>query len=89
MMPLTNLTQLVHAGMVLPESFLESRFFAVFATFVAINTVIYVVLAVVKILPRPHLSDFLPGRNRRAQERSIFPDGTDRREALAGEEARV
>lgn len=88
-MALANLAHLARTGILFPESVLESRFFAVFATFVAINTVIYVVLAVVKILPRPHLSDFLPGRNRRAQERSIFPDGTDRREALAGEEARV
>jgi len=75
------LTLPVHSGILLPATFLDSHFFAIFAAFVAINTVIYVVLAVVKMLPRVHLSDFLPGRNRRAEERSIYPDPSYRPEA--------
>lgn len=75
------LSSIVYTGLLLPSTFLDSRFFSVFAAFVAINTVIYVVLAVVKMLPRVHLSDFLPGRNRRAEERSIYPDPSYRPDA--------
>lgn len=82
------LAQAVRTGILVPASFLESRFFAVFAAFVAINTVIYVVLAIAKILPRLHPSDFLPGRNRRAEERSIYPAGMERREVEVGDRVR-
>ena len=61
-------------GLILPQSILQSDLFAVFAAFVAINTVIYVVLAVLKILPRPHITDLLQWRNRRGETRSIYPD---------------
>jgi len=74
----------IHAwGVLLPESFLRSPFFAVLATFVAINTVMYLALAVAKILPKVYLTDYLSGRNRRGETRSIHPPelvGRHRRE---------
>lgn len=63
----------IDSGVFLPQSVLQSDLFAVFAAFVAINTVIYVVLAVLKILPRPHITDLLTWRNRRRETRSIYP----------------
>ncbi len=65
----------IHAGFLLPESFLQSEFFSVLATFVAINTLIYVTLAVAKMLPRVYPGDLIHGRNRRREPRGILPDG--------------
>ena len=61
-------------GILLPESVLDSEVFGVLAAFVALNTVMYVVLAVAKILPKIYLSDYLGGRGRRSQTRSIYPE---------------
>jgi hypothetical protein len=58
----------------LPESVLHSGWFAVLAAFVAINTVMYVVLATATMLPKVHVSDWFTSRDRRTQNRSIFPD---------------
>ena len=44
------------------------------AAFVAINTIVYVTLAVAKILPKVYFSDWIGPRNRRAETRSIHPD---------------
>jgi hypothetical protein len=63
----------IRSGLILPQSILQSDLFAIFAAFVAINTVIYVVLALLKILPRPHITDLLQWRNRRGETRSIYP----------------
>jgi hypothetical protein len=68
-------SSVVLAGILLPESFLQSDFFAVLATFVAINTVLYVTMAVAKILPKVYAAEWFRGRNRRAETRSIYPDG--------------
>lgn len=64
----------VHTGILLPESTLQSNWFAVLAAFVAINTVMYAVLAVAKILPKWYLSDLFTSRNRRTETRSIYPE---------------
>jgi hypothetical protein len=61
-------------GVLLPESFLHSSFFAVLAAFVAINTVMYLSLAVAKVLPKVYLSDHVPSRSRRAESRRIHRD---------------
>jgi hypothetical protein len=61
-------------GVLLPESFLTSPFVAVLATFVAINTVMYLSLAVAKLLPKVYVSDYLRGANRRSEHRGIHPD---------------
>lgn len=61
-------------GVLLPESVLRQEFFAVLAAFVAINTLLYVTLAVAKILPKVYVTDWLSSRNRRRETRSIHPD---------------
>jgi exosortase/archaeosortase len=62
------------AGLLLPESVMHTRWFQVLTTFVAINTVLYLTLAVIKTLPKAYLSDWVQHRNRRAETRSIYPD---------------
>lgn len=64
---------IVIGGILLPEEVLQSEFFAVLAAFVAINTIMYVTLAIAKMLPRVYVSDLLRGRNRRRQPRGIAP----------------
>ncbi len=58
----------------LPESALHSGWFAVLAAFVAINTVMYVVLATATMLPKVHVADWFTSRDRREQNRSIHPE---------------
>lgn len=64
----------VLAGVLLPESILWTHWFAVLAGFVAINTLVYVSLSIVKMLPKVYLSDWFTHRDRRAETRSIHPD---------------
>ena len=61
-------------GILLPESTLGEELVAVLAAFVAINTIVYVTLAVAKVLPKVYVSDLLTSRNRRGETRSIDPD---------------
>jgi hypothetical protein len=61
-------------GVLLPESLLHTSWFGVLATFVAINTLVYVTLAMTKVLPKIYLSDWFSHRNRRAETRNIDPD---------------
>jgi hypothetical protein len=65
---------LVLAGL-LPESILHTPWFASLSMFVAINTVLYLTLAIIKLLPKAYLSDWVDQRNRRSEVRSIYPDG--------------
>lgn len=67
----------VRTGMLLPESVIHTDAFKVLATFVALNTLMYATLAVVKILPRVHRPAWLADRNRRAQDRSIYAGRTE------------
>lgn len=73
-MSLTIVAQWLAAGIVLPSGTLSSGFIAVLSSFVAINTVIYVTLAVFKLLPKIYLSDYVNRRNRRRETRSVNPD---------------
>jgi len=61
----------------IPESVLSTGWFAVLAAFVSINTAMYVVLAVIKALPRIYIRDYLPRRYQRAETRSIYPDSNE------------
>ncbi len=61
-------------SILLPESIMHSHWFAVLGMFVAVNTVLYLTLAVIKLLPKAYLSDWVDQRNRRAESRSIYPD---------------
>lgn len=60
-------------GILLPESLLYTDWFGVLATFVAINTVIYVVLGMIKLLPKLRMPQYR-GASRRSEPRSIHPD---------------
>lgn len=64
---------LLPAGILFPESVLQSPFISVLAAFVAVNTVIYATLAIAKLVPMVRLGDLFPGRPRRSETRSIFP----------------
>ncbi len=64
----------VHTGILLPEELLASDWFSVLATFVAINTVIYVVLGIIKVLPKVRMRKQHTGASRRSETRSIHPD---------------
>lgn len=62
------------SGILLPEAIVHSNWFAILATFVAINTGMYAALAAVKILPNLRPGSWLPARHERAETRSIHPD---------------
>lgn len=66
---------MVVQGILFPQDWLTTDWFSIFATVVAINTLVYVVLGTSKLLPVWRLS-FLKrnGRNRRGETRSIYPD---------------
>lgn len=70
-----NVVSALALATVLPESILGARWFAVLSTFVAINTILYVSMSIFKILPKPYLSDVVRRHGRRAETRSIYPDG--------------
>lgn len=65
------------AGLLLPESTLDTWWFDVLSVFVAINTVMYVALALAQTLPKVHIRDHLPRRYVRSQTRSIYPDAME------------
>ncbi|NHI17789.1 hypothetical protein [Microbacterium excoecariae] len=60
------------AGILFPVEVLQSGWVAVLASFVAVNTILYMALALLKIFPAPRLTH--RGRSRRAETRSIHPD---------------
>lgn len=60
-------------GFLLPEELLFTDWFSVLATFVAINTVIYVVLGIIKVVPKVRWHR-RSGASRRSETRSIYPD---------------
>ena len=62
-------------GLVNPSVVLHTEWFAVLTAFVALNTIMYVALAVGKVLPKLYVSDWVASPNRRSQTRSIYPDG--------------
>ena len=61
-------------GVLLPESILQTNSFKILATFVALNTLMYATLAVLKVLPKGYALSWFSGLNRRAQNRSIYPE---------------
>ena len=68
------MTELVVFANVLPQSIMHGPWFAALSMFVAINTIIYLTLAIIKLLPKAYLSDWVTQRNRRAETRSIYPE---------------
>jgi hypothetical protein len=71
-------------GILLPESALRTTWFAVLSAFVAINTVMFVALAIAKILPKLYPRDWLPRTYTRAESRSIHPDAVERGSGRGG-----
>lgn len=65
----------VFAGLLFPETIMQSGWFTQLSAFVAVNTVLYVTLAIIKTMPKLYLSDWVDRRDRRTENRSIFPDG--------------
>jgi len=61
-------------GGLLPQSIMHSQWFDTLSMFVAINTVLYLTLAIIKLLPKAYLSDWINQRNRRTESRSIYPN---------------
>lgn len=59
------------ATALLPEAWLHSRVFVVAATFVAVNTLVYVALALVKMMPVMLPARWLPHHYHRAESRAI------------------
>jgi hypothetical protein len=55
----------------LPQSIMHTPWFATLTVFVAVNTLLYLTLAIVKLLPKLYLSDWVDHRDRRSEPRSI------------------
>ena len=71
---MSGVLTLARAGLLLPEHTLHAELFTILATFVALNTLMYAALAVLKVLPRGRAGSMFSGRNRRTRNRSIHPD---------------
>jgi hypothetical protein len=71
------MTALILGGHLLSPAVLHSRPFLVLLTFVALNTLAYATLSLIKVLPTVRLPrNFLwrpDPRNRRTESRSIYP----------------
>jgi len=68
------ISMLVPMGLLMPVEYLNSGAFQFLAAFVALNTIMYVALAIAKMLPKVYLSDWASRRGRRSETRSIHPD---------------
>jgi len=68
------MTDIVPMGLVLPAEILSSPGFQFLAAFVTINTIMYLTLAIAKMLPKIYVSDWVNPRGRRSETRSIHPD---------------
>jgi hypothetical protein len=55
-------TGLLLFASVLPHDIMHGPWFAALSMFVAINTVLYLTLAIVKLLPKAYLSDWIDQR---------------------------
>ncbi|SCX14896.1 hypothetical protein [Candidatus Aquiluna sp. UB-MaderosW2red] len=56
-----------------PET-LESAWFQVLSSFVAVNTLIYGTISLASVLPRLYPTQWFSSRNTRAESRSIYPE---------------
>ena len=68
------MTSVLLFASVLPQNIMHGPWFAALSMFVAINTVLYLTLAIVKLLPKAYLSYWIDLRNRRGETRSIYPE---------------
>lgn len=61
-------------GILFPHETLFTGWFGVLTAFVAVNTLMYVTLAILKVFPRFYPSDWLRRTNTRSETRHIHPD---------------
>ena len=59
---------------VLPPEILTSRPVQVLAAFVAVNSLVFVALAVMSLMPKVYPSNWFTSRDRRSETRSINPN---------------
>lgn len=85
--PMPALATQAPTGLLLPESILNTPLFGLLAAFVAVNTVVFLALAVVKMLPAVPLSMLFIHRNRRIQNRSIYPNSAEIRQRAPSRDA--
>lgn len=64
----------VLAWLFVSDDLMDAGWFQGLSAFVAVNTVLYVTLAIIKTLPKAYLSDYIDRRDRRSETRSIHPD---------------
>lgn len=62
---------------VVTEAVFSTRWFALLISFVALNTLMYLTLAISKMVPKLYLSNLRKRRYKRSDERSIYPDGME------------
>lgn len=58
----------------LPRSIMDTQWFAVLSVFVAVNTLLYLTVAMIKLFPKLYLSDWIDHGNRRNETRNIDPN---------------
>jgi hypothetical protein len=68
-----NLATMIQ-GILLPESFMQSRFFVILATLVAINTTIFAALSLMHLIPKWIRAGWLRRNRKRRITRSIYPE---------------
>lgn len=59
----------------LPSEWLDSRWFLILATLVALNTIIYAAITVARMLPKWIQPTLFRHGQSRSETRSIYPDG--------------
>jgi hypothetical protein len=65
---------IIRDGLLFPQSLIESRFFVILATLVALNTTVYAALAIAKLVPKFVKPSWYRRGRTRSETRSIFPD---------------
>ena len=70
--------------LLLDSSLLHASAFTALNAFVLINTVMFLALAILKLMPKLHINDWITSRNRRAETRSIHPDVPDSDQPATG-----
>ena len=66
-------------GILFSQDVLRTGAFQFLAAFVAVNTILYVALAVAKMVPKFYVSDWTAARRRRRETRSIHPEDPGKR----------
>ncbi|WP_218938045.1 hypothetical protein [Actinomyces culturomici] len=64
-------------GLLFPESILTTPWFAALSAFVALNTIVFLTLAILKILPVVRPGAWFRRPYKRSETRSIHPDAVE------------